>query len=93
MTLSRKLVRGLGIQTKDGNRRPSLNSLRHGFAVARIRVWYEQGVDVRAHLPELSVYLGHLEPAHTYWYLSATPELLTEAARSFAAYAIAGGEQ
>jgi integrase/recombinase XerD len=88
-----KLVRGLEIQTKDGSRRPSLNSLRHGFAVARIRVWYQQGVDVRAHLPELSVYLGHLEPAHTYWYLTATPELLSEAARSFAAYAITGGEQ
>jgi hypothetical protein len=44
-------------------------------------------------LPELSVYLGHLEPAHTYWYLSATPELLSEAARSFATYAITGGEQ
>jgi hypothetical protein len=52
-----------------------------------------KGIDVRAHLPQLSVYLGHLEPAHTYWYLSATPELLNEAARSFAAYAIAGGEQ
>ena len=88
-----KLVSGLGIQTKDGSRRPSLHSLRHGFAVDRIRVWYQQGVDVRAHLPELSVYLGHLEPAHTYWYLSATPELLNEAARSFAAYAITGGEQ
>jgi hypothetical protein len=56
-------------------------------------VWYQQGIDVRAHLPELSVYLGHLEPAHTYWYLTATPELLSEAARSFAAYAITGGEQ
>ena len=34
-----------------------------------------------------------LEPAHTYWYLSAPPELLNETARSFAAYAVAGGEQ
>ncbi len=88
-----KLVSGLGIQTRDGSRRPCLNSLRHGFAVARIRVWYQQDIDVRAHLPELSVYLGHLEPAHTYWYLSATPELLSEAARSFATYAITGVEQ
>jgi integrase len=88
-----KLVSGLAIQVRDGSRRPSLNSLRHGFAVARIRAWYQQGIDVRAHLPKLSVYLGHLEPAHTYWYLSATPELLSEAARSFAAYTIAGGEQ
>ena len=80
-------------QLRTGSREGAAPLLRHGFAVARIRVWYEQGVDVRAHLPELSVYLGHLEPAHTYWYLSATPELLSEAARSFAAYAITGGEQ
>ena len=87
-----KLVRGLGIKARDGSRRPSLHSLRHGFAVNRLRAWYQQGIDVMAHLPQLSVYLGHLEPAHTYWYLTATPELLSEAARSFATYAMAGGE-
>jgi integrase/recombinase XerD len=60
-----KLVSSLGIEAKDGSRKPSLHSLRHGFAVDRLRTWYQQGVDVRAHLPQLSVYLGHLEPAHT----------------------------
>jgi hypothetical protein len=24
----------------------------------------------------LSTYLGHINPVHTYWYLSASPELL-----------------
>jgi integrase/recombinase XerD len=88
-----KLLSSLGIEARDGSRRPSLHSLRHGFAVDRLRSWYQQGVDVKAHLPQLSVYLGHLKPAHTYWYLSATPELLSEAARSFASYAMTGGEQ
>jgi integrase/recombinase XerD len=88
-----KLVSSLGIQAREGSRRPSLHSFRHGFAVNRLRAWYQQGVDVRAHLPQLSVYLGHLEPAHTYWYLSATPELLNEAAHSFAAYGMEGDEQ
>jgi integrase/recombinase XerD len=88
-----KLVRALGLEARDGSRQPSLHSLRHGFAVDRLRAWHQQGIDVGAQLPQLSVYLGHLEPAHTYWYLSATPELLSEAARSFAAYAQAGGEQ
>jgi integrase/recombinase XerD len=86
-----KLVSGLGIRAMAGGRRPSLHSLRHGFAVDRLRTWYQQGADVRAYLPHLSIYLGHLEPAHTYWYLSATPELLNEAARSFAAYAMTEG--
>jgi len=88
-----KLVSGLGIAGRAGSRKPSLHSLRHGFAVDRLRTWYQEGADVRARLPELSVYLGHLEPAHTYWYLSATPELLGEAARLFSDYAMAGGEQ
>lgn len=88
-----KLVSGLGIRARDGSRRPSLHSLRHGFAVDRLRAWYLQGADVKALLPHLSVYLGHLEPAHTYWYLSATPELLSEAARSFAAYVMTEGER
>src|SRR4029077_17631556 len=87
----RKLVRGLGIEPRDGSRRPTLHSLRHGFAVERLRTWCQQGVDIGVHLPRLSVYLGHLEPAQTYWYLSATPELLSEAARSFAAYVMAAG--
>jgi integrase/recombinase XerD len=89
----RKLVRSLGIEPRDVSRRPSLHSLRHGFAVERLRAWYQQGVDIGVHLPQLSVYLGHLEPAQTYWYLSATPELLSEAARLFAVYAMAGGKR
>jgi len=39
--------------------------------------WYRDGVDVQAHLPLLSTYLGHVHPGSTYWYLSAAPELLT----------------
>jgi hypothetical protein len=31
-------------------------------------------------LPALSTYLGHLNPAYTYYYLSAAPELLAHAA-------------
>jgi hypothetical protein len=31
-------------------------------------------------LPLLSTYLGHVDPKATYWYLSATPELLALAA-------------
>jgi hypothetical protein len=32
-------------------------------------------------MPLLSAYLGHADPASTYWYLHASPELLAEAAR------------
>jgi len=32
-------------------------------------------------MPRLSTYLGHVEPSSTYWYLSASPELMASAAQ------------
>lgn len=71
-------------------RRPCLHSFRHGFAIDRLRLWYEAGCDVRELLPQLAVYLGHVRPEETYWYLTATPELLTAAADRFQRYASIG---
>jgi hypothetical protein len=62
------------------------------FAVTCLRRWYQQGRDVQALLPQLSVYLGHVRPQDSYWYLSAVPELLNAAAEQFRTYAMAGGE-
>ncbi len=53
---------------------------RHSFAVKTLLGWYRDGQDVQARMPALSTYLGHASPAATYWYLSATPELLALAA-------------
>jgi len=43
--------------------------------------WYRGDQDVQARLPLLSTWLGHVDPASTYWYLHAVPELLAHAAR------------
>jgi integrase/recombinase XerD len=59
---------------------PRLHDLRHTFAVRTLLGWYRAGEDVQAKIPALSTYLGHREPASTYWYLSAAPELLALAA-------------
>jgi len=59
---------------------PRLHDLRHTFAVRTLLGWYRGGEDVPAKIPSLSTYLGHREPASTYWYLSAAPELLALAA-------------
>jgi integrase/recombinase XerD len=59
---------------------PRLHDLRHTFAVRALLGWYRAGEDVQAKIPSLSTYLGHREPASTYWYLSAAPELLALAA-------------
>lgn len=74
------LVRRAGLEPRPPAR-PRLHDFRHSFAVRTLRDWYAQGVDVQARLPWLSTYLGHVEPASTYWYLSACPELLALAAR------------
>lgn len=71
-------------------RPPRLHDLRHSFAVATLLGWYRAGEDVQAKIPSLSTYLGHREPASTYWYLSAAPELLAlAAARQDAAWSAA----
>lgn len=59
---------------------PRLHDLRHTFAVRTLLGWYRSDEDVQSKLPSLSTYLGHREPASTYWYLSAAPELLALAA-------------
>jgi hypothetical protein len=42
---------------------------------------YGAGQDGQARLALLATYLGHTDPAQTYWYLSAAPELLAQAAQ------------
>lgn len=61
--------------------RPRIHDLRHTFAMRTLRDWYRSGLDVERRLPVLSTYLGHVSPSSTYWYLTATPELLALAAK------------
>jgi integrase/recombinase XerD len=75
-----KLLVLAGIQAPPARRRPRIHDLRHTFAVNTLIGWYRTGVNVRAHLPVLSTFLGHSSPESTYWYLQATPELLSLAA-------------
>jgi integrase len=56
--------------------RVRINDLRHSFAVTTLLDWHADGADVDARLPLLSAYLGHADPAATYWYLQACPELM-----------------
>lgn len=88
-----KLTRKLGLWPADkAARRPSLHSFRHSFAIRRLQVWHKASLDVQALLPTLSVYLGHVRPEDTYWYLTATPELLRAAGARFAPAGVVEGE-
>jgi integrase len=78
-----KLVAVAGIATRPGRRKPRLHDLRHTFAVHRVLRWYREGADVQAKLPLLATYMGHSSPLSTHLYLTASAELLHEAARRF----------
>jgi integrase len=70
----------IGLRTPTGCRRtgrgPRLQDFRHSFATRRLIEWYRAGLDVARELPKLATYLGHVDVAHTYWYIEAVPELL-----------------
>jgi hypothetical protein len=42
---------------------------------------YQSGRDGQVTLSVLSTYLGHADPKATYWYLTASPELMAAAGR------------
>ncbi len=75
----RKLCEDSGVGA-DATLPPRVHDLRHTFAVNTLLGWYRDGVDVQARLHSLSTYMGHRQPASTYLYLSAAPELLAHAA-------------
>jgi integrase/recombinase XerD len=79
------LARRAGLAGRSGGCRPRPHDLRHSFAVATLLDWCRDGGDIATRMPLLSAYLGHADPAGTYWYLQASPELLAEAARRLGA--------
>ena len=76
----KKLTAQAGIKPRSPACRPRMHDLRHSFAVNTLLDAYRSGGDVAERIPLLSTYLGHTEPANTYWYLHAAPELLALAA-------------
>lgn len=71
-----KLIRQVGLDGRGARARPRPHDLRHALAVATLLDWYEAGEDIDRRMPLLSTFLGHADPASTYWYLEAVPELL-----------------
>lgn len=76
-----QLSRQIGLRQKGQHNGPRIHDLRHRFAVRTLINWYRAGEDIERQLPVLSTFLGHAYVRDTYWYLSATPELMTHAAR------------
>lgn len=71
---------------------PRLHDLRHTFAVRRLMLWHRQGTDIDQMMLALSTYLGHTKISHTYWYLSAVPELMALAGGKFERFVDPAGD-
>ena len=82
----RLLRQRVGIEARPGSRPPRVHDLRHSFAVHTMLDAYRSNGDPVACASTLSTYLGHADPAATYWYLSAAPELLALAAARLEAH-------
>jgi integrase/recombinase XerD len=74
----RKIAAALGLRTETVH--PRAHDLRHSFAVSTLIDRQRSGVQIDARIAALSTYLGHVSPAETYWYLTATPQLMQLAA-------------
>lgn len=72
----RRVATACQLQLSVGQRKPRLHDLRHTFAVNTLIDAHRSGVGIDARIAALATYLGHGSPIHTYWYLSASPELL-----------------
>jgi integrase len=76
-----RLSREIGLRSPGDRTGPRVHDFRHRFAIRTLLDWYRGGKNVESQLPVLSTYLGHAYVRDTYWYLSACPELMEEAAR------------
>jgi integrase len=74
-----RVIRAAGLESP-GHARPRLHDLRHTFATAHMAAAYRTGADPQRTLTLLATWLGHTSAAHTYWYLSASPQLMALAA-------------
>ena len=73
----------LGWVDRGAHGNPRIHDLRHSFAVRRLMLWHEQGIDVDQAMLTLSTYLGHAKISNTYWYLTSVPELMALAGSKF----------
>jgi integrase len=81
-----RLAGRCGLKPRSPRCRPRIHDLRHTFAVSSMQQAYAAGEDGQARLTLLATWLGHARPADTYWYLSASPELMSLAATRLEAH-------
>lgn len=82
----RALVKECRLEARPGCGTPRLHDFRHSFAVNSLADAQRSGSDVDARVAVLVDYLGHVDPACTYWYLEASPELMAAVSERVVAF-------
>ena len=72
-----RLVRAIGVHPGPGHHGPRIHDLRHQFAIRVLDAGPATRDGVDARMLALSTYMGHGRLDSTYWYLHATPHVLT----------------
>jgi integrase len=78
-----RLRKGIG---NSARRPPRLHDIRHAFTCRVLLGWQKSPKGAVGRVAILSRYLGHARASDTYWYLTALPELLVQAAQAFGRY-------
>lgn len=70
------LVADAGVRRQPRLRGPVIHSLRHTFTVRALEACRGSRRAIAEHMRGVSIYLGHSDIAHTYWYYESTPQLM-----------------
>jgi len=80
----------LGWVARGGHASPRIHDIRHTFICRSLLECYRRN-ELPDHIMDaISTYVGHVKVSNTYWYLTATPELMAVAAQRFAQF-VEGG--
>jgi integrase len=80
----------LGWIARGGHASPRIHDIRHTFICRSLLECYRRNESPDHIMDAISTYVGHVKVSNTYWYLTATPELMTVAVQRFAQF-IEGG--
>lgn len=81
----RRILATCGLAPQHGAGLPRLHAFRHTLAVDALVDAHRRGLDVDARIAVVSTFLGHKDPLNTYWYLTASPQLMSAVSDRMAA--------
>jgi integrase len=85
-----QLLDRVDLRGANAGRDPRIHDLRHTFAVRSLEQCRHDHTAVARHIVALSTYLGHAHVTDTYWYLQATPVLMSQIAEAGEALLMGG---